>query len=60
MNELSEVSLRWEEEDDVVEGDGADEVEEEPGSQVMLGDLLGIQDDLVGEVICDDTYTTDE
>ncbi len=55
VNELSDVGLGREEEDDVVERDGADQVEEEPRLQVVQRDLLRLQDDLVREVVRDDS-----
>ena len=39
-----------EDEEAVVEGHGADEVEEEPGPQVVPGDQLGVQNDLLAVV----------
>lgn len=40
--------------EDVVERDRADEVQEEPGLQVVLGDQLGIEDHLFGIVLLHD------
>lgn len=59
VNDLRDVCLGRHEQDDVVERYGADEVEEEPGLQVVLGDLARVQDDLVREVIGDDSCNTD-
>ena len=38
-------------EEDVVHGHAAYQVQHEPALHVVLGDLLGVQDDLVGEVV---------
>ena len=56
MNDLRDVGLWREEQDDVVERDGADEVEEEPRLDVMLGNLTRLQNDFIGEVVRNDTY----
>ena len=42
MYDLSDVGVWGHEEDEVVEGDGADEVEQEPSAQVLLGYFLRI------------------
>ena len=66
VNELRDVSV-WREEqddvcsvqqDDVVEWNGADEVQQEPRLDVVDGDLPRLEDDLVGEIVRDDTCTT--
>jgi len=44
-----------EEEHDVVERHGADEIEQEPRLEVVLRDLTRIENDLVGEIVSDDT-----
>ena len=51
MNELGDVGIRREEEDDVVQWDGADEVQEEPRLQVVLGNLPRLQDYVVCKVV---------
>ncbi len=42
-------------EEDVVEGDGAEEVEEEPRLDVVLGYQLGVDDNLLAVVLLHDT-----
>jgi len=44
-----------EEEHDVVERNGTDEIEQEPSLEVVLGDLTRVEDDFVGEIVGDDT-----
>ena len=44
-----------EDEEDVVEGDGAEEVEEEPRLDVVLGYQLGVDDNLLAVVLLHDT-----
>lgn len=51
MDELCDVRIWREEEDDVVQWDGADEVQEEPRLQVMFGDLPRLQDYVVCKVV---------
>ena len=51
VDELREIRIGREEEDDIVEWDGADEVEEEPSLEIMDGDQPWVEDDLVGEII---------
>ena len=66
VNELRDVSVGREEQDDVcsvqqddvVEWNGADEVQQEPRLDVVDGDLPRLEDDLVGEIVRDDTCTT--
>ena len=55
MYELREVGVGRKKQDDVVERNGADKVEEEPRLDVVLGNLARLQDDLVGEIVGDDT-----
>lgn len=38
--------LQVDDEEDVVDGDGGDEVHQEPGAEVMHADLPGVQDDV--------------
>lgn len=38
--------LQVDDEEDVVDGDGGDEVHQEPGAEVMHADISGVQDDL--------------
>ena len=51
MYELSDACVWRDEEDDVIERNGTDEVEEEPGPHVMHGDLARLEDDLVCEIV---------
>jgi len=53
--ELCEVGVGREKQDDVVERNGADEVEQEPRLDVVLGNLARLEDDLVGKIVGDDT-----
>ena len=56
MEELADVFLGVPHDEDVVHGHRADQVEEEPGLDVLPGDQLGVQDDFVREVIEDYTW----
>ena len=49
-----------EDEEDVVEGDGAEEIEEEPGPDVMVSDQLGVDDHLLGVVLLHDALKSKE
>ena len=51
MYELGDAGVWRDEEDEVIEREGADEVQQEPRPQVMFGDLLRLQNDVVREVI---------
>ena len=46
-------------EEDVVERDGAEEVEKEPGLDVVLGDQLGVDDHLLTVVLLHDAWKRD-
>lgn len=50
------IGLRWEEKNDVVKWNRADQIEEEERSQVMAGDLFRIKNDLIREVVRYDAY----
>ena len=54
VQQLCDVGGGGEQQDDVVERHGADEVEEEPRLEVAFGDLPGLEDDLIREVVRDD------
>uniref|UniRef100_A0A1I8HKC4 ATP-dependent DNA helicase n=2 Tax=Macrostomum lignano TaxID=282301 RepID=A0A1I8HKC4_9PLAT len=51
MHELADIVPLVEHQEDVVHGDGGDQVQEEPRLEVVLGDHLGIQDDFLGKVV---------
>ena len=51
MYDLRDIGLGREQQDDIVERHWADEVQEEPGLQVVNGDLTWFQDDLVRKVV---------
>lgn len=55
MYELRNVGIGREEQDDVVERNGADEIEQEPRLEVVLGDLARLEDNLVSEIVGNDT-----
>jgi len=57
VQELAEAGVRREEKDEVVEGNGADEVEHEPRAHVAARYLVRLQDDLVRKVVRYDTCT---
>lgn len=55
MYELSEIGVGREQQDDVIERNGTDEVEKEPRLDVVFSDLARLEDDFVGEIVGDDT-----
>ena len=59
MYELSNVGVGREKQDDVVERNGADEIEQEPRLEVVLGNLARLEDDLVSEIVGNDTYNAE-
>ena len=59
MHELCDIDGGPEQEDDVVERHGADEVQEEPRLEVTSRDLARFQDNLVGEVVRYDACMND-
>ena len=56
MQQLTEAGVGREQQNEVIERDGADEVQEEPRADVASSDLVRLQDDLIGKVISNDTY----
>ena len=58
VQEVTEAGVGREEQDEVVERDGADEVEQEPGAHVASSDLVRLQDDLVRKIVRYDTCPT--
>ena len=58
VQELTETGVGREEQDEVVERNGADEVQQEPGPHVAPRYLVRLQDDLVGEVVRYDACTS--
>jgi len=54
--QLTKVGVRREEQDEVVERDWADQIQQEPWSQVASGDLVRFQYDLVGEIVGNDSW----
>jgi len=53
--ELRNVGIGREEQDDVVKRNRADEIEQEPCLEVVLGYLTRLEDDLVSEIVGNDT-----
>jgi len=52
---LSEIGIGREKQDDVVERNGADEIEQEPRLEVVFSNLTRLEDDFVSEIVGDDT-----
>lgn len=46
-----------EDEEDIIQRYGADQIQEEPGADVMAGDQLGVQDDLLRVVLMHDALS---
>lgn len=54
MEELVEVCLGVPHQEDVVHGNGAEEVQEKPGLDVLFSNQLWVEDDFVSKVVQND------
>ena len=51
VNDLRDAGVRRDEQNQVIERYGADEVQSEPRLQIMHGNLARLEDDFVGEIV---------